>query len=173
MVARPDGSHGMLRRFYDETYNLRTISTRRLWVNAFLFPCVIVLGVLLIADTYESQHVLEARGVVADAVVVERENSLKLEFLAQGDRRSHHVASPDGLSVGDVVTIRYDPLDPTNFAPTMESDLSGSWIPLGGILIIMAGLWSFQTVELIGRLTGRRKRQPRNIGFNLNPIFTD
>lgn len=50
MVSKPDGSHGWFRRFYDETYNLRTISTRRLWFNAFLFPCCIVLGILLIAD---------------------------------------------------------------------------------------------------------------------------
>jgi len=123
------------------------------------------LGVFGIAGSYESQRVLEARGVLVDAVVVERENSLNLEFLAQDDRRSHYVASPDGVSVGDVVTIRYDPLDPTNFAPTMERGLSGYWVVLGALMIIMAGLWSFQTVELIGRLTGRRKRQPRNLGF--------
>lgn len=174
MVSKPDDSHGMFRRFYDETYNLRTISTKRLWVNAFLFPCVIVLGVLLIADVYGSQQALESRGVVVDAIVVERGDILKLEIPAGDGGRASYVHSPDdALAVGDVVTIRYDPRDPTNFSPAMESGPGSAMALFGSLLIIMAALWSFQVVELIGRLTGRRRRQPRNVGFNFMPHFTD
>lgn len=174
MVSSPDGSHGMFRRFYDETYNLRTISTARLWFNAILFPCVIVLGIFLIADTYGSQRVLESRGVIVDAVVVERGDGLKLEIPADGGGRASYVHSPDeALAVGDVVTIRYDPRDPTNFSPTMANGPGGAMAFFGAFLIIMAALWSFQVVELIGRLTGRRRRQPRNIGFNFRPHFTN
>ncbi|GAA2231705.1 hypothetical protein GCM10010413_32330 [Promicromonospora sukumoe] len=174
MVSKPDGSHGWFRRFYDETYNLRTISTRRLWFNAFLFPCCIVLGILLIADVHGDRQVLESRGVVVDAVVVERGDNLKLE-IPTGDRGpATYVPRPDdALAVGDVVTVRYDPLDPTNFAPTMESGLGGAMASFGAVLIILAALWSFQVVELIGRLAGRRRRQPRNVGFNFTPHFTD
>ncbi|WP_129788916.1 DUF3592 domain-containing protein [Promicromonospora panici] len=164
----------MFRKFHDETYDLRTMSTRRLWFNALVFPCVIVLGIFLIADTYESQRILESRGVVVDAVVVEHENRLQLEILAKGGGQARYVASPDdALAVGDVVTIRYDPRDPTNFAPTMDTQLGGLMVLFGAVLTIMAGLWLFQTVELIGRRAGRRKRQPRNLGCNPNPRSTD
>ena len=174
MVSKPDGSHGMFRRFYDETYNLRTISTRRLWFNALVFPCVIVLGIILIADGYGARQVLESRGVVVDAVVVERGDRLKLEIPANDGGRASYVTSPDeALAVGDVVTIRYDPRDPSNFSPTMASGVGGAMASFGALLILLATLWSFQVVELIGRLTGRRRRQPRNVGFNFRPHFID
>lgn len=122
----------------------------------------------VVIDHAVTNHALKTRGVVADAVVAEQQpdpplrHTVAIDIAPFGDgdvRLLRHYANRPASWDGYVFSVTYDPLDPDRVVQTGVTTW-GAAHPLMAIGVLWL-LWSapFSVIELIGRVTGRRRRQ--------------